>query len=436
MEKLRSVGKKSKVKSIRVESAEAARDYILDEGGQPIDPSQLLLQYLLPTAVKEFYRRLSLELEELCGQRYRHGVGMARWGSEDGSIYLAGSKVAIRKPRVRDLGKNKEVALSEYERMRQPQVFEDKVFSSGLRDVSQRNYAEGLEKIGASFGFKKSTISEKWKKATKKQLELFQTRKLGDFKIVAVYIDGKRFQDENVVVALGVSETGKKHVLGFYQSSTENSVACLGLLKDLEDRGLPQSGILFIVDGGSGLNKALEEKYSVHDTKKRTAVRARCHVHKWRNLEDHLGKDSPATQEAAGLFWNMRGAKTFEEAASCAKALETVLQRANLSALKSFQEAKQDLLIIHQLPLTAPLKRAFSTTNASEALNSQLGHLLARVRRWHNSEQLHRWLATAALQTEKKMYRLRGYLGLKPLALHLQTLCSHNSQLDCLEEAA
>jgi transposase-like protein len=40
----------------------------------------------------------------------------------------------------------------------------------------------------------------------------------------------------------------------------------LNLLQDLEQRGLPESGLLFVVDGGSGLNKALEEKYQINDT--------------------------------------------------------------------------------------------------------------------------------------------------------------------------
>jgi hypothetical protein len=49
---------------------------------------------------------------------------------------------------------------------------------------------------------------------------------------------------------------------------------------DLEGRGLPSSGLVFVVDGGSGLNKALELKYEVHDKKERRAIRIRCHVHK------------------------------------------------------------------------------------------------------------------------------------------------------------
>lgn len=435
MRKLRSVVKKGNKKTIRICAAEAHAGLFCEADGRPIDPQELLLRKLLPSAVRAFFDELGAEVRMLCGDRYTHGTGAARWGSDEGSVYLGGHKVAIERPRVRDVEKNREVVLSSYERYRDPSVFEEKVFQDGLRHVSQRDYERGVEKIGGSFGFKKSTVSAAWKKATKKQLEQLMTRDLTEMKIVAVFIDGKRFRKEGVVIALGVSECGKKQVLGFYQANTESGSSCLGLLNDMEKRGLPRSGILFVVDGGSGLNKALEEKYSVHDPKKRLAVRVRCHVHKWANIEDALGKDSPATEEASTHYWSMRKAQDLTEASAHARALETVLRKANLSALASFQEAKPDLLVIHELGLSALLKRALSTTNAAESLNSMLEEDTRRVKRWRDSEHFQRWLATAALKNEKRMYRIRGHAGLPALAIKLRRFCSH-SQLDQMQKAA
>ena len=242
-------------------------------------------------------------------------------------------------------------------------------------------------------------------------------------------IDGKRFRQEGVVLALGVSEGGKKQVLGAYQAHTETGAACLELLKDLERRGLPAEGLLFVVDGGSGLNKALEQKYAVHDKKRRKAVRIRCHIHKWRNLEDILGKDTPAAKKAHELFWKMRDARTLAEATAFVKLLEDVLRKANLSALRSFQEAKADLLVIHELGLTQQLKAFFSTTNAIESLNGLLEEDLRRVKRWRDSEHFQRWLATALLHNEKRMRRIRGYQQLVGLRDALRRLCA-GSTLD------
>jgi ferric-dicitrate binding protein FerR (iron transport regulator) len=37
---------------------------------------------------------------------------------------------------------------------------------------------------------------------------------------------------------------------------------------------------MFVVDSGSGLNKALNEKYRVDEKQIRRAIRIRCHVHR------------------------------------------------------------------------------------------------------------------------------------------------------------
>ena len=436
MRKLRSVEKKSNKKVSKcIGFAEAEAGIFREYDGSLMDPQKFLLWQLLPTAVKAFFKEVESEVHGLCGGRYTHGTGVARWGSEEGSVYLGGQKVAVKRPRVRDIENKREVSLSSYDRFRDPAAFQEQVFRDGLRHVSQRDYEEGIEKIGASFGFKKSTVSRAWKNATKKQLEELMNRNLTAMKIVAVFIDGKRFRKEGVVIALGVSETGKKHVLGFYQANTESGASCLGLLGDLEKRGLPRSGLLFVVDGGSGLNKALEDKYSVHDPKKRLAIRIRCHVHKWANIEDALGKDSPVTSEASTHFWNMRKARDMVEATTHAMALEAVLKKSNLSALASFKEAKQDLLVIHELGLSAALKRSLSTTNAAESLNSMLEEDTRRVKRWRDSEHFQRWLATSALKNEKRMYKSRGSAGLPALAVTLKELCSA-SQLDEFAKAA
>ena len=131
----------------------------------------------------------------------------------------------------------------------------------------------------------------------------------------------------------------------------------------------------------------------------------------------------------------MRDAKDAVEARAHAQALETVLRKANLSALASFREAKDDLLAIHELKLTPRLKRFFSTTNPCESLNSLLEEDLRRCKRWRDSTHFQRWFATATLANEKRMYRVAGASGLPALKARLHTLCAKVS-LDSLEKAA
>jgi putative transposase len=379
----------------------------------PINTQHLLISTLLPPAVKES------EVDRLCGSRYRHGKTNQRWGSQNGSVIIANQHVAVERPRVRNKVTGQEVPIETYEEFQNPEIFNQAVFTEGLRKVSQRDYEKGVSKIANSFGFKKSSISRRWIKTTAKKIEELQTRSLLEMDIRAVFIDGKRFRKYGVIIAMGVGSGGMKFILGIYQASSEDHGSCLNMLSDLEKRGLPTEGLLFIVDGGSGLNKALELKYFCHDRKLRKAIRIRCHVHKWRNLESALGEES---HKALGLFWALRDAKDMSEAKIISDRLESVLKELNLSALHSYQEAKDDLLAVHDLKLSHKLKRFFSTTNAIESLNSLIEEDMRRVKKWKDSSHFQRWLATYCLHAEKKMRRIRGHNALPALWIILRTL--------------
>lgn len=403
------------------------------EEGVTLDSQYLLISALLPPAVKEFLAQCEREVESLCGKSHSRGENLlSRWGTQRGSIYLAGQQVALEKQRVR--GASGEQRLETYERFQDPKLFDQQVFQEGLRRVSQRDYHKGLPKIAASFGMSKSTVSRSWVKATERQFEKLRTRSLTELGIAAVFIDGKRFKKLGVVVALGVSSEGQKYVLGIYQSSTEHSTPCRNLLDDLERRGLPESELLFVVDGGPGLNKALNQKYETGEPSKRRAVRIRCFVHKWANLRDVLTEKQ--REEVVQLFWAIREARDLTQALECSHALEQVLGKHNVSALNSFLEAKEDLLMLHRLGLSAQLRQFFSSTNPIESLNSLLEEDLRRVKHWRDSMHFQRWLATACLQNEKRMRRIKGYRGLTAMAVKLQILCNHTNVIDNSTQAA
>jgi transposase-like protein len=388
----------------------------------PIESQHLLISTLLPPAVKAFLAECEKEVNELCGDRYRHGKTNHRWGSQNGSIILGNQHVALEVPRVRSKD-GIEITLQNYQDFQDPKLFDQAVFTEGIKKVSQRDYEKGVQKIANSFGFRKSSVSRKWIKATAKKIEDLQKRSLKEMDIRAVFIDGKRFSKHGVIIALGVASDGKKYVLGIYQADTENSKSCIELLNDLQARGLPEEGLLFVVDGGSGLNKALEEKYLVHKKKERRAIRVRCFVHKWRNIEKALGE---ASHKATGLYWAIRDAKDLSEAKVLCDRLESVLRDLNLSALESFREAKEDLLVIHELKLPRELRNFFSTTNPIESLNSLIEEDMRRVKHWKNSEHFQRWCATYCLASEKKMRKVRGFRNLPGLWVLLRKLTEQN----------
>jgi transposase-like protein len=433
MPKLRNVNAKINRKPLVHANRDDVRAMKFDGLDGPLDTQHLLITALLPPAVKLLLLELEREVDQICGERYKHGKINRRHGNQNGSVVIANQRVAMAVPRVRSKD-GKEVRLETYLNFQDEKPFEQAAFAEGMKRVSQRDYEKGLPKIANSFGFKKSSVSRKWIKATAAKIEELQTRDLHAMDIRAVFIDGKRFRKHGVIIALGVASDGRKYVLGIYQADSENHESCLSLLSNLESRGLPRVGLLFVVDGGSGLNKALDLKYFCHDKRRRTAIRVRCHVHKWRNIEAALGKDA---HRATGLFWALRDAKDMAEAKQLSDRLESELKRLNASALKSYLEAKDDLLAIHDLKLSKNLRRFFSTTNPIESLNSLIEEDMRRVKKWQNSEHFQRWLSTYCLASEKRFHRVRGHATLPGLWTLLRTLTDHeDKQIDTTEQVA
>ena len=414
--------KRKKLKHLRIQEIQN-NEFTLPTGEQ-IDSQHLLISHFLPSSLKAFFSELEREVNELCGKRYQHTEhGASRWGKQEGSIILGNQRVAIEKPRVRDTETKTEVEIPFYEKFQSPEVFDKTVFNSGIKKVSQRDYKNGIPEIAESFGMSKSSVSRSWVRSTAKHLEEFMNRDFKDTDLVAIFLDGKRFQSIGCLIALGVDSLGKKHILGTYECSSENSESCKSLLEDLERRGMKSENLLFVVDGGSGLNKALREKYDTDDKTKRRALKVRCYIHKWENVKSALTSEQQI--EAKSLYWAIRDAQDLTQAKACADALKSYLKRVNVSSLNSFTEAEEDLLNVHRLKLGTNLKKTFSTTNPIESLNSLLEEDTRRVKRWRDSSHFQRWIATMVLKNEKRMRRVRGHNGMIALKVRLQELCKH-----------
>ena len=81
----------------------------------------------------------------------------------------------------------------------------------------------------------------------------------------------------------GSATEGVKIPLGLWEGSTENATLARTLLADLVDRGLdPEQAILFVIDGGKALRRAIKDVFGEH------ALVHRCHRHKERNVTDLL----------------------------------------------------------------------------------------------------------------------------------------------------
>ena len=79
---------------------------------------------------------------------------------------------------------------------------------------------------------------------------------------------------------------------------------------------------------------------------------------------------------------------------------------------------------MHRLGVFRSLGQSLKTTNVLESINARVASRTDKVDRWRNSEQKHRWLATALLDLEPRLNRIKGYAALPALQQALRRAVS------------
>lgn len=193
-----------------------------------------------------------------------------------------------------------------------------------------------------------SNLSRCFKYATAMKLRQLQERRLEKYDFVAVFVDGKRYADDGLMIALGVTLQWQKIVLGIEQMATQNARALEQFFEKLIERGLQyKEGLLFIVDGSKGIMKAIEKIFPC-------AVIQRCHYHKIESVASYLPKGMQGIWRA-----KIRAAhkQTRHEASKRPlDKLESELQDINPSAVGSLREGLEETLSLHRLELYAELR--------------------------------------------------------------------------------
>lgn len=193
-------------------------------------------------------RLLEDEVERRCGPRYQHRADreLSRHGHQGGYVTLAGQKLSLEKPRVR--GGQGEVELETYQLLQRDEALPEACLRRMVRGVSTRDYEQVVDLAREGFGVKKSSVSRGFVKATAQEVKTLAQRRLDAEQFVVIFIDGKEYAGETMVVALGITEQGEKRLLGLRQGATENAEVVTSLLEDLRERGLDTSRpILFVL---------------------------------------------------------------------------------------------------------------------------------------------------------------------------------------------
>ena len=404
----------------------------LDLLGFLVDARQGLLATAMNAGLEVLRVMLENDRRRLCGPKGRPNPDReaTRYGYDDGSVVLGGRRVAVRKPRVRTVS-GEEVPLPTYERFNEEDPLSRRVLEQMVLGVSTRHYPRSLESMEGVVSVTatgSSSVSRRFVARTQRQLETFMSRSLEDEDFPILLLDGTGFGEHTLVVAMGIDPTGRKHVLGVVEGSTENEAVCRRLLSNLVDRGLPvERARLVVIDGGKGLRKAVRSVFG------NWALVQRCQFHKIQNVIEHLPQGKRAWAKAA-----MRKAYDSEPAQAKRRLLELARNlEAHDGAAASIREGLEETLTLLSLGITGALARTLSTTNPIENLQGTLKRVSRNVTRWRSGGMALRWAVTGLLEAQKSFRRLKGYRELPALLRALDArIGSHENHRTVVEDVA
>jgi transposase-like protein len=386
----------------------------------------------LRKGVGELIRQAGLQMMELMMEEEVRGlVGERsqpqpqrtanRWGTEKGYCVVMGQKVPIERPRVRNM-EDREVRLGTYEMFHRGEPLTETVWEKLMLGLSTRKYGQAVREFADAYGLEKSAISEHFIEASRTKLKEMLERKLDKLKLCALLIDATPFAGQQMVAVLGISQDGRKTILGIRQGATENATVVGELLGDLANRGLDFSEPrLYLLDGGKALSSAVK-KYAGE-----SAAIQRCQVHKRRNVLDHL------TDEQKPLVAKKLNAAYRMEDHAAAKLALTQLHRElmdlNPSAARSLEEGLEETLTVHRLHIPFQLRKSLASTNIIESAFSIVERVCLNVKRWHGGDQRERWVGSGLLVAEKQFRRIQGHKQIPFLLKELEALLPSKSEV-------
>ena len=366
------------------------------------------------------HQLMEREVDEVVGPKHKQipDRRAKRHGHEDGSMTLGGRRVPVSRPRMRTADDKHELPVASYEYFADRDPLTRAVMDRMLAGVSTRKYQVVGEPVGEEVeqeasSTSQSTVSELFIERTRTALGELMSRRLDDVRLAVMMLDGLEIADRTHVVALGISTEGVKIPLGLWEGSTENATLVSMLLADLVDRGLdPDQAILFVIDGGKALRKAIKDVFGEH------ALVQRCQRHKERNITDLLPeRDRPQ------ILLRIRGAWALENADLAEQRLEQLaseLERTWPDAAASLREGMTDTLTLMRLGITGQLAKTLCSTNPCESMIEIVRYTQRNVKRWRDGDMRKRWTAAGMLQAEQQFRRIIGYRDLAKLVIAIE----------------
>ena len=372
------------------------------------------------------------EVEVVVGPVGRHDAQRVavRHGTTVGEVTLGGRRLPVERPQVRTADRGAEVPLGTYTHFASRDPLTALVLERILAGGSMRGYRRQQEPVGAgvervSRATSKSAVSRMFVARTRSALSELMGRRLDDVRLAAMMLDGIDLGERTHVVALGITTQAVKIPLGLWEGSTENTTIVRTLLADLVARGLdPEQGILFVIDGGKALRRAIRDVFG-------EAPVQRCVRHKERNVTDHLPE-----RERPGVRSRLRAAWAEADHARAEQRLSQLaieLERTYPDAAGSLREGLDETLTVTALGLHPQLRRTLQSTNPCESMIEIVRHVQRNVKRWQPGDMALRWTAAGMLEAERKFRRVVGYEHLAALVTAIE---HHHEPSTTTKEAA
>ena len=290
------------------------------------------------------------------------------------------------------------------------------VMEAYVHGVSTRSVDELVEAMGSSAGISKSEVSRICA-GLDEAVGAFRDRRLDHARFPYIWLDATylhvradhQVTSKAVVVATGVTEDGRREILGIEIGDSEDEAFWREFLRSLKRRGL--SGVrLVISDQHAGLVAAIRRCFQ-------GAAHQRCRVHFARNLLANIPKGHQ--EMVAAAFRTIFAQVSPEEIAAQWDHVEAMLAERFDKAAALMRRAKEEVLAFRSFP-RAHWRQIWST-NPLERLNKEIKRRSRVVGIFPNEEAAIRLCGAVVLDindewaaTERRYFSEGSMAGLYP----------------------
>jgi putative transposase len=376
---------------------------------------------------------VATELKEIATAQANAVIGLIgdpkgrSYGTQKVKLRLDGEIVEMRVPRVM-LRDGTVVTPKIYQTLKGEEreeannlILEAGVSTRQVAKLSARASPDGKPVRGTS----STATSEKQKVEHLRSLVTVLHRPLADEGIVAVMMDGTSIGGRTMMAAIGITEDGRKLILGLEEDQFETAEVCTRLVEGLVRRGLDPR-VLWVTDGGGAQIAAIRKVSGALEP-----TIQRCVRHKWANIQEQLPADMSvrmAIQKRWHEIWE--GDKSADAVLDELRAFAAGLKGSHPAAAATALRDAEELVTARRLGITGDALVTLQSTNPIEAAFQQVKHaglwaikkttswVAVRHAKYH--EQRRRRAAAQLLKAEPGWKRLTNTKVLRDLRARLR----------------